>query len=99
MRTAEERIEELHHRADKLEQRRVGRQAAIFGGISAVLLAALVITAWRISGGAANLANETFAGASLLDSSAGGYVLAAVIAFFVGVIITVIIFRFRKRKR
>ena len=99
MRSAGERIKELHHRAHKLEQQRAGRQAAIFGGISAVLLAALVFAAWRISGGAANLANETFAGASLLDSSAGGYVLAAVIAFFVGVIITVVIFRFRKGKR
>ena len=99
MRSAEERIRELHHRAEILEHRRSGRLTAVFGGVSAVLLAALMFAAWQASGMSAKLANETFTGASLLNSNTGGYVLTAVVAFFVGVIITAVIFRYRKRKR
>ena len=36
-------------------------------------------------------------GSSLLSESAGGYVLAAVLAFFAGVIITVLIVRKRNK--
>lgn len=37
-------------------------------------------------------------GATLLGDSAGGYVLAAVIAFTLGVIVTAILYRNRKRR-
>lgn len=99
VKSAEERVKELHHRAVMIKQRRNGGQAAVFGGVSLVLLAALSFAVWQVSGMSANPTGETFAGASLLAGSTGGYVLTAVIAFFVGVVITAVIFRYRKRKR
>ena len=44
-----------------------------------------------------SITEDSFAGSSLLGESAGGYVLAAVIAFFAGVILTAVIFRYRRR--
>ena len=40
---------------------------------------------------------DAFTGSSLLDESAGGYVLAAVLAFMAGVCLTVAILRYRYR--
>ena len=96
MRTAEERIEQLHRRANVLQKQRNRRQIAGFGGASAFF--AVLLTAAMVQTGtlANTITGNDFTGSSLLGESTGGYVLAAVIAFFVGVILTAAIFRRRR---
>lgn len=97
MRTAEERTRQLHRRAMEMEQSRNRRQLAGFGGLSgvfAVLLISMLVQTNRLS---ESVIYDHFAGSSLLSESTGGYVLIAVIAFFVGVVLTAVIHRRRKK--
>ncbi len=97
MRTDAERIEQLHMRAGELNRHRARRQLAGLGSLSllmaGVLLAVLIQTCRTPHG----IAGVQFAGSSLLAESSGGYVLAAVAAFFAGVIITALIYRYRRK--
>ena len=97
MRTQIERIDMLHKRAGELERQRARSRAVCWGSISAclsVLLITCMVMAERVMHDSADI---QMSGSSLLGESAGGYVLTAVIAFFVGVIITAVIYRYRKR--
>lgn len=97
MRTAEERIEKVHRRVKALERQRVKQQLAGFGSASAVLVVVLAVVMQRVGGLSISVTEDPYAGSSLLSESAGGYVLAAVIAFFIGVILTVVCLRYRRR--
>ena len=99
MKTEAERINDLHKRARKLRRQRDRRGLMLTGGASAVLAVLLIAVMLRTDKIYQSITGSGFAGASLLSESAGGYVLAAVIAFFAGVIITAVIYRHRKRKR
>ena len=97
MRTQEERITRLHQRAGEIERQRHRCRVLCWGSISAclsVLLVTCVVMAERVMH---DSANAQMSGSSLLGEGAGGYVLAAVVAFFAGVIITAVIYRYRKR--
>lgn len=98
MRNTEERIRRLHIRANEIERLRERRQLAGLGSASAFLGILLISVIFRISDLSQSLTGDQFTGSSLLSESAGGYVLAAVIAFFAGVIITVLLIRSRRRK-
>lgn len=98
MRTQEERLSMLHKRAGEIRRQRDRRQLMGWGGISACLSFLLVVCVLSAEKMFHNAANTELSGSSLLGESAGGYVLAAVIAFFAGVIITALIFRYRKRE-
>lgn len=97
MRTVQDRIGKLHSRVKELERKRAGRQLAGLGSASAVLAATLVFIVREMAGSSESVTVDQFTGSSLLSDSVGGYVLAAVAAFFVGVIITAVIFRCRRR--
>ena len=97
MRTSEERIEQLHRRAHALEGQKTRRQLVSLGSVSvlfAVILTTMIVQADSMSH---SITNGQLTGSSLLGDSAGGYVLAAVVAFFVGVVLTAVIFRYRRR--
>ena len=97
MRTSEERIEQLHRRADVLQRQRSRWQLAGLGSASvffAVMLTTMIVQEGKLSH---SVTGGQYTGSSLLSDSAGGYVIAAVIAFFVGVIITAAIFRYRRK--
>jgi hypothetical protein len=51
----------------------------------------------QISGEISDVAGNAYTGASLLSSEAGAYILVAVIAFMLGVIITVIVRKYNKK--
>ena len=97
MRTAEERITALH---SKMEARKAAHErngtAAI--GAGCVLLAAflflMIFGGSPHPGGAAGM----YSGAAMLFDDAGGYVLAAVAAFMIGVVVTAAIIGIRKRR-
>ena len=97
MRTTEERIELMHIRAKEMKRDVSRRRLAGFGSASALLLVVLFAVMWQMNGFAVSISNDPFTGSSLLSENAGGYVLAAVIAFFIGVIITALIFRYRNK--
>ena len=99
VRTQEERIAMLHKRADDIERQRNRSAAVCWCSISACLSVLLITCVVMEESAMHDAARTQMSGSSLLGDSTGGYVLAAVIAFFVGVIITALIFRYRNRVR
>ena len=99
MKSHEERLDLLRRRALALEKRRAKSVLLTAGSLCAVLFAALMGTIAQLSGPAPGIAGSGFAGASLLTESAGGYVLTAVLAFMVGVVVTIVIRRRAERGR
>ena len=97
MRTAQQRLLCMHERAAQLSLRRERAAARAWGGISAALSACLLGLAAVFPAGH-GLGHTAFAGASLLSEAAGGYVLAAVLAFLAGAAVAVYVQR-RKRPR
>lgn len=97
MRTTEERIRHLHRRARELGRQRDQRRLTGLGSASVFFAVLLTAMLTQMDGVFQSVPGEQYAGASLLDETAGGYVLAAVIAFFVGVLLTAAIFRYRQR--
>ena len=97
MKSETERIDELHKRVRKLRRQQDRRGLVLSGGASALLAVILIAVMLRTDRVYQSITGSSLAGASLLSESAGGYVLAAVIAFFVGVILTVVIYRSRKK--
>ena len=89
-------ILEIHRRAREMQSRRERRAALAWGAASAMLTAALAATILGISLPLHALPRSDLTGASLLADSAGGYVLAAVVAFMAGVAITAACLRRRK---
>ncbi len=96
MKTIEERRMLLHERAKQLERHRA-RSSVCRSAAAAVCLFISLLTAVRHYSGFNGLVNsDGFYGSSLLDESAGGYVLTAVISFIVAVVITAILMKRRR---
>ncbi len=91
MRNTEERIERLHKRAKQLEARRERRFTALAVSFCLILFASLLGIIRQVAGQITDVTVNSYAGASLLSSEAGGYVLVAVIAFMLGVVVTVLV--------
>ena len=101
MRTSEERIEELHRRMDALKQARALRRYRLI--CAAACAAALILTvllALGVSGLPAQ-SGETVPGSITASVFAGnetaGYVVVALIALCLGVLVTVFCFRIKHR--
>lgn len=93
--TAGERVAALHLRMAALRERRERRKTAALGAGCAWLAACLLAL---IFGGSHPVGTAgAYTGATMLFENAGGYVLAAVLAFMLGVIITVLCIRYRKK--
>jgi len=90
MKSDKERIELLHQRADKLRRERNRNHMIAGGSVGAFLLTALLVIGAQFGNSAVGTVESTYTASSLLSENVGGYVLAGVIAFMVGVIITVI---------
>lgn len=98
MKTEKERINELHKKVRELRKKQDRRRLMLSGGASTVLAVLLLAVMLRIDKFYGSITGSQFAGSSLLSENAGGYVLAAVIAFFAGVILTAVIYRYRRNK-
>ena len=90
MRTTDEIIHAVHARSETLRRKREKVRLALMGGAGAVLTCLLVLMISDFGGLQHEVLPTEYAGASLLADSAGGYVLAAVIAFMAGVIVMVV---------
>lgn len=95
MRNTEEKLTRMHRRAAEIRRQEDKSKLRILGSLSCVLLLGLVVTMHQLQSMHHEMLTGYYTGSSLLDASAGGYVLAAVIAFIAGVIITAIIYKWR----
>ncbi|MBR2547003.1 MAG: hypothetical protein IKF07_02280 [Eubacterium sp.] len=98
MKTDSERLIRLHRRAAELKDQRERRGIALSGGVSLVFAVLLIAALTKTDRFYQSVTGSGFTGSSLLSDSTGGYILAAVIAFFVGVILTAVIYKIRKRR-
>ncbi len=92
-----ERIERMHARARELRDKRNKQITALLGSASAVLAVALLTCCGYLMGNRHGYSASDLTGSSMLDAGVGGYVLVAVLAFGVGVVVTVVI-RFLRMK-
>lgn len=93
---SEERIKELHKRMAKRHRNKIERQTFMYGASSTILCICLIL-AILTDGNHAGTIAVTYSGASMLFDNAGGYVLTALAAFLLGVIITLIIRRYHSK--
>ena len=97
MRSTEERLTRMHERAAAIKRQEDRSRLQILGSLSAGLMICLVIAVQQLQSMHHGILSGQSTGSSLLDDSAGGYVLAAVIAFIAGVAITAVIYKYRNK--
>lgn len=71
----------------------------ILTGLAGTLLASLVVLIAMLPDGTSSSSTGSVYGAFLLSPEAGGYVLAAVIAFALGIVVTLLCLRYKKQKQ
>ncbi|MBO4627425.1 MAG: hypothetical protein J5645_05580 [Lachnospiraceae bacterium] len=98
MKSIDERIALLNHKVYELQRKRERRLLAVSGAACLALFAALLVVVKKLAVNVTEGAGELFTGSSLLGDSAGGYVLVAVVAFMLGVVIAVTIKRYRAKQ-
>ena len=70
----------------------------MLSGVSALLTVFLLSVIWIMPGQSGSAFTGTVYGSFLLSAESGGYVLAAVIAFVLGVCVTLLCLRYKKNK-
>ena len=96
--TTEEALAEIMQRRDQIILRRDRRACRMLSGTAGALFAVLVLVIALLPGKATVSSSGSVYGSFLLSQEAGGYVLAAVIAFALGVCVTLLCLRYRRRK-
>lgn len=91
--TTEKAVEEILRRSDQIVLRRSRRIGRALTGTSCLLAVLLLLVICILPGSRAQASAETAYGSFLLSPEAGGYVLAAMIAFVLGVITTLLVIR------
>ena len=96
--TKEEALSEIKRRSTKIRKEEAKKKEIILSAVSACLMLALVVVI-GIFGGAGVVAGAGSAyGSFFISAESGGYVLVAIAAFLVGVIVTVVIKHRLKRE-
>ena len=93
----ETRLDEIFRRAEAVRRRQEEHRARLLGGAAAALALALIV----MIGGFARRGAEvhgTALGAFLLGPEAGGYVLVALIAFALGIVLALLAQKHRQTK-
>ena len=89
MRTTEERITLMHHKAEEMQEKKENTLMHVWGTVSAFMFLCLLSLMTMFCRTGHSLAEATVTASSLLSDSAGGYVLIGVIFFMLGVLATV----------
>lgn len=101
MRTPEERVEELHRRMDTLKRAKARRKymAACASACAAclILAVALALAVSRMPVKNTDAVNGGVTASVFADHAALGYILVAVVALCLGVLVTVFCFRLKRR--
>ena len=95
--TTDEALEEIYRRGEQIRDRHERRVTSILSAGSAVVGFLLIGLLSYYSGTGVDAVGQSY-GSFLLFPDAGGYVLVAVIAFILGVLITVAARRYKRRK-
>ena len=94
--TPEEALSEIMHRSERIALQKMRRSCHRLGGICSAMLLALILNIMVMSGEAAETSSHSLYGSFLLSREAGGYVLIALIAFVLGVTVTLLCQKGRK---
>ena len=94
----EESLHEIGARSRDLKRRKYRRMTCFLTSAAAVLTVMLVASIYMLAGVGDPVVSESVYGSYLISQSAGGYVLVAVIAFAIGIILAVAVRYFRNRK-
>ena len=86
--STEEALKEILKRSRQIEHRREKRSIRLYSFVSLLALGALTLLISGMTGGTIPAGGQEVMGSFLLPAEAGGYVLTAVIAFTIGVILT-----------
>ncbi len=97
--TAEEALSEILHRSEQIRVRKERRFCRVLSVATGTICVALVLVIAAMTRMETGTADESVYGSLLLTREAGGYVLAAVIAFALGVTVTLLCIYMRKRKQ
>ena len=92
-------LRQIAIRSRKIEVRKNERRTRIFGGISGICVLSLILVIALIPGHGGEAPPDSVYGSFLLSAEAGGYILAAVIAFVLGAAVTLLCVCLRKRKK
>ena len=94
MRSIEDQMDEIRRRSSLYrEKKQIRRLSLLATGIGALLIAVLVF-APGVSGTVGE--SSSVLGATILGPEAGGYVIAALLSFALGIIVTLITQKYRK---
>jgi len=97
MKSIEEQMKEISRRKERLENARKTRVFAITGSGLLVSLIAVIAVAPGIEV-IYEQSKKTVLGSTILDAKTGSYVLAALIAFTLGVLVTLFCRQYRQNK-
>ena len=89
--TTEEALTEIMLRKDQIMLQRSRRSCRVLSGVSAMLMAFLLLVICMMPGSPGSAFSGTVYGSFLLSAESGGYVLVAVVAFILGVMTTLLI--------
>ena len=95
---SEKAMEEIMRRSDQVKKRRNKRVCQVMAGASFALAALLILVLSRLPVQADGGVVGTVYGSFLLSAEAGGYVLATVLAFTLGVTVTILCVKLREQK-
>ena len=93
--TTEEALEEIMRRREEIVIRRERREFRILSGAAGALFALLILVTAAVHEKPEFVSAGSVYGAFLLGQEAGGYVLTAVIAFVLGVTVTLLCIKFK----
>ena len=95
--TTEEALREIQIRGNKIRRRHERKVTRILSVSTALSFVALFIVISAFSGTIVSK-EETSYGSFILSKAAGGFVLAAVLGFIIGVVFTFVVRRFKEKK-
>lgn len=96
--TTDEALAEIMHRSERIALQRIRRSCQRLTGICSALLAVLVLGITVMPEKLAVTSAGSVYGSFLLSREAGGYVLIGLIAFALGVAVTLLCLRYRKKQ-
>ena len=101
MRTNEERLAAMHRRAAELAREKRKKRSVLAGALSiAACLTLLIVLAVHIPGASAILSpgvsGTSMSGSIFSENGSLGYIVIAIIAFLLGISVTVFCFRLKK---
>ena len=97
--TTEEALAEIMRRSEIIVLQRNRRACHVLSGMAGALLALLVLVIAVLPGKIGTASTESVYGSFLLSKEAGGYVLAAVIFFALGVCVTLLCLKIGNKRK